>query len=125
MIVAGQLRFDAAGRVLCIRAIPDSFSSSTPTLQGLLCFVDNLNPPVYKNGYGYENDGRICVREFPLSPLDRGLRLAPAGDPIDHYWCGLPFTADGRLAVTEVVVPPPFGGAFDPFAFDNGFDIGS
>lgn len=127
MIVAGHLTFDQFGRVLCKRVAP-LYLGHTPTRDGLLCFEDNLNPVYFVDELGYGADGRICVQALPASLAgDKSLRVATT-EPIVSYWLGLPFTADGRLAVNEISDELPGGGnpgAFARASYSTAFDIGS
>ena len=121
MIVAGQLKFDQNGRVLVVEAAPVSPPGSlTPVdKDGNACFENNLNPPFFNDEIGYGLDGRLCVQTSPpvRGRLEKGLRIEETA-PIQSYWNGLPFTADGRLAVTKVGTPSQSSG------FDTGFDTG-
>lgn len=108
MIVSGHLRFTPSGRVRVSREAPTNVNCNTPTkANGVLCYTEEPpEPDAYNDEIGYANDGSVCVQLIaPTRSEDRGLRIATT-EPIACYWNGLPFTADGRVAVFD----PRLGG---------------
>lgn len=102
MIVAGHLRFTLSGRVRVTTSDPTTFSNLTPTYGGLLCYNETLPPVAWNDEIGYAESSAVCVLVDPHSREAEegfpGLRISTA-EPITHWWCGLPFTDEGRLAV--------------------------
>jgi len=118
------LTFDPNGYVMCsLTDVPDDFNGGTPIKDGLLCIADV--PPIdYLGGWSYASNGCACAIQG-LNPVngpfaaDGRLAISPALTGVDHWWCGLPFLENGRLAVNLGVIPPPV-----EFAFDNAFGAG-
>jgi hypothetical protein len=104
---------------------PSEFNGGTPMLDGLLCLAE-LAPTEWIGGWSYVQNGRICAIQG-LNPVngpfaqDGQLTISVQNTGIAYYWCGLPFLANGRMAVSFGVVPPPDTGAFSN-AFSNAFD---
>ena len=120
------LTFDANGHVMCVLGeVPTEFNGGTPTNDGLLCIAE-LPPTEYLGGWSYINNGCACAIQG-LNPVngpfaaDNRLAISVQNTGIDHYWCGLPFLANGRMAVSFGITPPPDTGAFSN-AFSNAFD---
>ena len=118
------LSFDANGHVRCsLTLVPNEFNGGTPTNGDLLCLAEV--PPVdYVGGWTFAANGCACAVQG-LNPAngpfadDNRLAISPAVTGIAWYWCGLPFLANGRLAVSFGVVPPPV-----LFAFSNAYGAG-
>lgn len=102
MITAGMLAFNAAGRIRVITDVIPVNRGLTPTILGVLCYIEEPPVPVnYNNEIGYGLNGSVCAQVLPHQrgePPSKGLRISTT-EPITHYWMGLPMTADGRLAV--------------------------
>lgn len=129
MLNAGVLRFSPEGRVVCTGEDPPVFfSGGVPTsATGAVC-ISPSTPDIFLEGLGYRNSLRLCagvspVIENPNQPLARdavgGLALAEA-EPIVQYYCGIPLTADGRVAVflEDPIFVSAFSLAYDDLAFD-------
>lgn len=128
MLVSGVLKFGATGRVICDgEGVPRDFCGGVPLdINGSVC-ISPSTPDLYLAGIGYRTSTRICAGvgisagfEGPFArDASGGLALAEA-DPIVGYYAGIPYTADGRIAV-EILNPPPvsaFSFAYDDLAFD-------
>jgi hypothetical protein len=117
------LTFDENGHVRCtLEEAPADFNGGTPIFQGLLCLTE-APPEFYLGGLTYVANGAASAtqdlnpaNDNPLMASNGRLSFSPFVTGIAWYWCGLPFTADGRLAVSFGLVPPPAS-----FAFNNGF----
>jgi hypothetical protein len=90
MLNGGVLRFAANGRIRNTTAVPTDFNGGTPTVQGLLSFSPTL-PERYSGGFGYRNNGAICVS---------------VGGAVDRYVAGLPLNTLGQLCATQSIVQP-------------------
>lgn len=105
MLNTGQLLFDASGRIRATNAAPDQSDNGTPTNTGRLAF-DTGAPVTFMHGVGYAANGALCMSEIDPTYFDQGMphitnRVSYDGvGAIDHYNYGLPFTANGALAVT-------------------------
>jgi hypothetical protein len=124
MINHQLLQFDANGHIMCSLGVPPTdFNGGTPMKDGLLCLAD-VPPKDYLGGWSYDGTGCACSIQG-LNPVngpiadDGRLAISVANTGINHYWCGLPFLTNGRLAVSFGVVPPPL-----EFAFSNAFGAG-
>lgn len=128
MLVSGVLKFGATGRVICDgEGVPVDFCGGVPLdINGSVC-ISPSTPDLYLAGIGYRTSTRICAGTGVPSNFDGpfprdavgGLSLAETG-PIVGYYAGIPFVADGRIAV-ELLNPPPvsaFSFAYDDLAFD-------
>ena len=122
------LSFDANGHIMCTldAATPLAFNGGTPISEdGLLCLAE-LPPEEYLGGWSFVGNGRMCAIQG-LNPVngpfagDGRMSISVQNSGIDHYWCDLPFLANGRVAVSFGVVPPPDEGAFSN-AFNISFD---
>lgn len=129
MLTAGVLRFNAAGRVVCTGEDPPvDFSGGVPlSATGAVCISPSA-PDLFLGGLGYRNSTRLCAGISPVipnpdNPLGRdsvgGLALAET-EPITNYWCGIPLTADGRVAVflEDPIFVSAFSLAYDDLAYN-------
>ena len=122
------LSTDANGHVMCTLSevpYPAEFNGGTPLNGGLLCLAE-LEPTEWIGGWSYVQNGRICAIQG-LNPVngpfagDGRLAISVQNTGIAYYWCGLPFLANNRMAVSFGITPPPDTGAFSN-AFSSAFD---
>jgi hypothetical protein len=127
MLNNGVLSFDATGRVRTTASLPTDFNGGTPVNQGLLSFANGV-PNRFVGGLGYLPDGALAATIVGdpvyfvggVGTDDVGMVIMDAGNPIVRYTNGLPFTAEGKLAISAPE-PPPTGRAFSD-GFDSGFN---
>lgn len=106
MLCAGMLLFDGTGRVRVTAAAPSVTVGSTPVTAAGLLAIDTGAPAVYAHGVGFAANGALCATELNPTAFNQGVpminnRVAyDAAGAISTRYFGLPFTADGALAVT-------------------------
>lgn len=120
------LSFDVNGHIVCsLTDVPTDFNAGTPMFGNKLCLAE-LPPVSFLGGWSFIGNGCICAIQGlnpvngPMADDDR-LAISVVNSGIAWYWCGLPFLANGRLAVSFGAAPPPDTGAFSN-AFSNAFD---
>jgi hypothetical protein len=126
MLVRGLLTFDANGRVRTTQALPEVFNGGTPTIAGLLSFVNGV-PIIFRGGLGYFADksmagtfsGSVDHYVSGLAITSSRMLLMSTSAPIDHYIAGLPLAANGALCIAAPEVPPSLRAFSD--GFSNGF----
>jgi len=129
MLIAGVLKFDPEGRIILSSGPAVDFNGGTPIgADGGLAAAAGFDPDVHLGGIGYLDDGQITDSDNPLvgptGPVTNGLGQIRISTGLPAMWyAGLPLTAEGFLAVSPGVIPPPDLGAFDD-SFDPSFDIG-
>lgn len=120
MIVSGMLSYTASGHIRVTTHVPDAVSNGTPTYQRMLSYTLGV-PFSYNDEIGYLNDS-VCVQLTAPRMGDATFSFTPVSDaPIAYWYCGLPFSEDGRLAIHFDDVPPPL----NTHAFSLGFDQGA
>ena len=116
------MTFDEFGRIRCTLEIVDkaSFNGGTPIKDGLVC-ITGLDVEAFLTGLGYLASGNICseqVEELGLPLAGRNGKLRTTSVMPAFWYCGLPFGANGRLAIIVEDSPDM------PNGFSNGFDDG-
>lgn len=123
MLIAGVMRFNAEGRVLISVGNPVvGFNGGTPVDEDGFVVTSVPPPDAYLGGLGYLESDDICARSSlpaffsgPFAMDSAGALALALTEPISHYVAGIPFVADGRVAVA-------FSGPPDFHAFDSGFN---
>lgn len=108
MLCSGMLKISDLGRVrISASANGVQMSNGTPTTAGgLLAVQAFVAPEVFANGLGYHAPLNVSAGIGAIANFSQGLAFMSTGqlvvndtDPIATYFCGLPFTAQGALAV--------------------------